>query len=125
MISAHILYRIFLNETVLIFFHIIKRFHLLLSYTNNSIFSHLFANSLMFLVLLCISMWRCSWCNGYCRRKWTRVQFLDQVNYISHSTNTLRKGMNPIILLPAMGKIVGQTRFFSLGEATSLGERKL
>ena len=33
--------------------------------------------------------------------------------------------MNPIILLPAMGKIVGQTRFFSLGEATSLGEGKL
>ena len=30
--------------------------------------------------------------------------------------------MNPIIVPPAMGKIVGQTRFFSLGEATSLGE---
>ena len=35
------------------------------------------------------------------------------------------KGMNPIILLPAMGKIVEQTRFFSLGYATSLGEGKL
>ena len=33
--------------------------------------------------------------------------------------------MNPIILPPAMGKIVGQTRFFSLGETTSLGEGKL
>ena len=33
--------------------------------------------------------------------------------------------MNPIILTPAMGKIVGQTRFISLGEATSLGEGKL
>ena len=44
---------------------------------------------------------------------------------ISHSTNTLGKGMNPIILPPAMGKIVGQTRFFNLGEATSLGEGKL
>ena len=43
---------------------------------------------------------------------------------ISHSTNTLGKGMNSIILPPAMGKIVGQTRFFSLGEATSLGEGK-
>ena len=32
--------------------------------------------------------------------------------------------MNPIILPPAMGKI-GQTEFFSLGEATSLGEGKL
>ena len=42
-----------------------------------------------------------------------------------HSTNTLGKGMNPIILPPDMGKIVGQTRFFSLGKATSLGEGKL
>ena len=33
--------------------------------------------------------------------------------------------MNLIILPPAMGKIVGQTRFFSLGEAISLGEGKL
>ena len=33
--------------------------------------------------------------------------------------------MNPIILPPAMGKIVGQTVFFSLGEATSLGEGEL
>ena len=33
--------------------------------------------------------------------------------------------MNPIILPPAVGKIVGQTGFFSLGEATSLGEEKL
>ena len=33
--------------------------------------------------------------------------------------------MNPIILPPAMGKKIGQTRFFSLGEATSLGEGKL
>ena len=40
---------------------------------------------------------------------------------ISHCTNSLGKGMNPIILPPAMGKIVGQTRFFSFGEATSLG----
>ena len=47
---------------------------------------------------------------------------LDETDYISHSTNTLGKGMNPIILTPS---IVGQTRFFSLGEATSLGEGKL
>ena len=33
--------------------------------------------------------------------------------------------MNPIILPPAMGKIVAQTRLFSLGEATSLGDGKL
>ena len=55
----------------------------------------------------------------------TRVQILDETDCISHSTNTLGKGMNPIILPPAMGKIVGQIGFFSLGEATSLGEGKL
>ena len=33
--------------------------------------------------------------------------------------------MNPFILPPAMGKIVGQTRFFILDESTSLGEKKL
>ena len=55
----------------------------------------------------------------------TRVQILDETDCISHSTNTLGKGMNPIILPPAMGKIVGQTMFFSRGEATSLGEGKL
>ena len=54
-----------------------------------------------------------------------RVQILDEVACFSHSTNTLGKGMNPIILPPAMGKIVRQTVFFSLGEATSLGKGKL
>ena len=29
---------------------------------------------------------------------------LDETDCISHSTNTLGKGMNPIILSPAMGK---------------------
>ena len=55
----------------------------------------------------------------------TQVQILDKTDRISHSTNTLGKGMNPIILPPAMGKIAGQTRFFSLGEAAGLGEGKL
>ena len=55
----------------------------------------------------------------------TRVQILDETVCISHSTKNLGKGMNPIILPPAMGKIVGQTSFFSLGKATSLGEGKL
>ena len=31
----------------------------------------------------------------------TRVQILDEAYCISHSTNTLGKGMNPIILPPA------------------------
>ena len=30
----------------------------------------------------------------------TRVQILDETDCISHNTNTLGKGMNPIILLP-------------------------
>ena len=34
----------------------------------------------------------------------TRVQILDETDCISYSTNTLGKGMNPIILPPAMGK---------------------
>ena len=33
-----------------------------------------------------------------------RVQTLDETDCISHSTNTLGKGMNPIILPPAVGK---------------------
>ena len=34
----------------------------------------------------------------------TRVQILDEADDISHSINTLGKGMNPIILPPVMGK---------------------
>ena len=34
----------------------------------------------------------------------TRVQILADTNCISHSTNTLGKGLNPIIIPPAMGK---------------------
>ena len=51
--------------------------------------------------------WRCPWCNGYRRRKWTqrtRVQILDVTDCVSHSTNTLGNCMNPITLTPAMGK---------------------
>ena len=50
---------------------------------------------------------RCPWCNGHRRRELdtaTRVQIMDETDFISHSTNTLGKGMNPIILPPAMGK---------------------
>ena len=49
---------------------------------------------------------RCPWCNGYRCRKWTRRhEFKSRMSdCISHSTNTLGKGMNPIILPPAMGK---------------------
>ena len=78
----------------------------------------------MKVTIIPIVTWRCPWCNGYGRRNWTRRhEFKSWTDCISHSTNSL--GMNPIILPPAMGKIVGQTRFFSLGEVTSLGEGKL
>ena len=46
-----------------------------------------------------------------------RFQILDEADCISHSTNTIRKDMNPIILLPALGKI-GQTGLFRLGVTT-------
>ena len=49
--------------------------------------------------------WRCPWCNGYRCRMWTRRhEFKSWTDYIPHCTNTLGKGMNPIILPPAMGK---------------------
>ena len=54
----------------------------------------------------------------------TRIQILDENDCISHGTKTLGKGMNPIILPPAMGKIVGQTGFFSLGEEKENSEFK-
>ena len=34
----------------------------------------------------------------------TRVQILDETDFISRSTNTLGKGLNPIILPPAIGR---------------------
>ncbi len=33
-----------------------------------------------------------------------RTQILDEADYISHRTNTFGKGMNAIILPPAMGR---------------------
>ena len=53
------------------------------------------------------------------------VQLLNKAICISHSSKTFEKGMNPIILRAAMGKIVEKTRQFSPSMATSLGERKL
>ena len=55
----------------------------------------------------------------------TRVQTLGEAVCISHSANTIGKGMNTTILLPAMGKTVGQTRLFTLGMTIGLGEGKL
>ena len=44
----------------------------------------------------------------------TRVQILDQANCISHSTNTLGKGMNQIILPLDMGKWYLMPLWFTL-----------
>ena len=38
----------------------------------------------------------------------TQVQILDDNFYISHSASTFGKGINPIILPPAMGTIAGR-----------------
>ena len=54
----------------------------------------------------------------------TRVEILDETDCIPNCSNTLGKGMNPIIPPPAMCKIIVNTRFLSLGEPTSLGEGK-
>ena len=48
-----------------------------------------------------------SWYNGDHHRKWTTLigmQILEEAICISYSTNIHGKGMNPIILPPAMGK---------------------
>ena len=55
----------------------------------------------------------------------TQVQILNKVIYILHCANTLGEVMNPTILPPAMGKIVGQIGLFSLSMATSLQVGKL
>ena len=57
--------------------------------------------------LLPLETWRCPWRNGYRHRKWTRLhefKSLTRLIAFSHSTNTLGKGVNPIILPPDMGK---------------------
>ena len=40
----------------------------------------------------------------YMYKQDSALNILDETHCISHSTNTLGKGMNPIILPPAMGK---------------------
>ena len=49
----------------------------------------------------------CPWCNGYRRRKWTRRhEFKSWTRLIAFhiALIPLGKGMNPVILPPAMGK---------------------
>ena len=61
---------------------------------------------------------RCPWCSRYRRRKWTRRhEFKSWTRLIAFHIALIPLGKVWIqnILPPAMGKIVGQTRFFSLG----------
>ena len=44
----------------------------------------------------------------------TEVQILDEAVCISHSTNTLGKGVHPTILSPDMGKWSGRLDFLTL-----------
>ena len=53
----------------------------------------------------------------------TRVQILDEPDYISHSTNTLGKGMNPIILPPAIIGFIPSPRVLVLCEMQSVSSR--
>ena len=45
----------------------------------------------------------------------SKFKSLNKAVYISYSTNTLGKSINPNILSLAMGKIVRQTGLFNLG----------
>ena len=55
----------------------------------------------------------------------TQVHILNKAVCISHSTSTLGKDMNSIILSPAMDKKVGQSGLFNFGIVTDLEERTL
>ena len=58
-------------------------------------------------ICICLYVWRCPWCNGYRHRIWTRrYEFNSWTRLIAFhiAPLSLGKGMNPIILPPAMGK---------------------
>ena len=60
-------------------------------------------------VCVCVCVCVCGWATVFHLSMFdliikTRVQILDEADCISHSINTLGKGMNPNILPPAMGK---------------------
>ena len=48
---------------------------------------------------------KCPWYNGYHRRKWTRRHEFKSWTRLTAFHIALGKGMNPIILPPAMGKL--------------------
>ena len=57
----------------------------------------------------------------------TQVQIMDEAVFAFYIVfiTYLWKDMNPTILPPSIGKKVWQTRIFSFGMATGLGERKI
>ena len=97
--------------------------------------------------------WRCPWCNGYRHRLWTRRYEINSwtrlkafhigmnpiilppaMLYLSYAPPTYEYGTRPNRLLKIIAilkrknsraEIVGQTRIYSLGEATSLKPVKL
>ena len=73
----------------------------------------------------CICLWRCLWCNGYRRRIWTRRHEFKSWTWLIAFHIALIPLGKVWIQIFSLQLIVGQTRFFSLGEATSLGEGKL
>ena len=66
------------------------------------------SNTLSIYIYICACVCVCVCvCDGYRRWEWTRksvFKILDEDVLISHCTNTLGKGMNPIILSPVIGK---------------------
>ena len=79
-------------------------------------------------VCVCVCICGCLCIHMYMHLWWemdteTRVEI--EAACISHTANTFGKGMNPTTLPLTMGKTVGQTRLFSLGMVTGLGEGKL
>ena len=50
---------------------------------------------------------------------------MDEAVSISHGNYTLGKGMNPTILPPSMGKLIGRLGSLNLGMTTYQGEEKL
>ena len=66
--------------------------------------------------------------NGYFHQEMdsvTQFQILDEAVCILNRVNSLGKGMNPPILPPAVGKIVGQTGLFGFSMVSRQGEGKL
>ena len=69
-----------------------------------------------------IYKWRCPCCNGYRRRKWTwRYEFKSWTRLIAFHIALIPSGKVWIQLF----SLQANSRFFSLNEATSLGEGKL